>query len=184
MANLVSPGINVSEISQTTVVPSVLTTAGAIAGNFNWGPASQLTLVDSEITLVNQFGAPSDNAYHSFFTSANFLAYGNNLSVVRAVGTGTLNADANTSQANIQITNSLQYDDLYPQPENLIGFYKFDEIKGTQVLDSSTASTYLDNSGNPVYINTNGILVNFDIENCWQPGIINNSLLYVRLTLA
>ena len=73
--------------------------------------------------------------------------------------------------------NSLRYDDLYPLPSNLIGFYKFDETVGTQAKDSSAASSYL--SGNTaVYINTSAILNNFDIENCWGAGLINNALLF------
>jgi hypothetical protein len=38
MAFQLSPGVNVSEIDLTTVVPSVLTTAGAFTGQFPWGP--------------------------------------------------------------------------------------------------------------------------------------------------
>ena len=79
---------------------------------------------------------------------------------------------------NIQSVNSLRYDDLYPQPTHLKGFYKFDHSQGTQVVDYSGASTNLDVSNQPVYVNTNGILVNFNTENCWQPGIINNALLF------
>ena len=101
-----SPGVNVSEIDLTTVVPSVLTTAGAFAGTFKWGPANQVVLVDSEITLSKTFGTPDSSSAISFFTAANFLSYGNNLSVVRAVGANSKNADANTSANNIQITNS------------------------------------------------------------------------------
>ena len=92
MAFQISPGVNVSEIDQTTVVPAVLTTAGAFAGNFTWGPADQLVLVDSELTLKNKFGQPNDTTATSFFTAANFLAYGNNLSVVRSVGALANNA--------------------------------------------------------------------------------------------
>jgi hypothetical protein len=77
----------------------------------------------------------------------------------------------------IKSGNSLRYDDLYPLPENLIGFYKFDETVGTQAKDSSGASSYLLNNS-PVYINTSAILIDFDIENCWNAGLINNSLLF------
>lgn len=90
-----SPGVNVSEIDLTTVVPSVLTTAGAFAGTFKWGPADKVVLVDSEITLSKTFGTPDSNSAVSFFTAANFLSYGNNLSVVRAVGANSKNASAN-----------------------------------------------------------------------------------------
>lgn len=78
----------------------------------------------------------------------------------------------------IQSCNSMRYDDLYPQPTKLSGFYKFDHSQGTQVVDYSSSSTNLDANNQPVYINTNGILNNFDLENCWVPGIVNNSLLF------
>ena len=106
MAFQISPGVNVSEVDLTTVVPSVLTTSGAFAGTFKWGPVDKLVLVDSEITLAKTFGTPDTNSAVSFFTASNFLSYGNNLTIVRAVGTTSFNADANTSQTNIQMANS------------------------------------------------------------------------------
>ena len=95
----VSPGVNVSEIDLTTVVPAVSTTEGAIAGVFNWGPVEQRVLVDSETTLVSRFGKPTSDNAETFFTAANFLAYGNKLYVVRTVSSGAKNSTgvANTS---------------------------------------------------------------------------------------
>lgn len=58
MAFQVSPGVNVSEIDLTTVVPSVSTTEGAIAGVFRWGPVGERVLVSSENDLVKRFGRP------------------------------------------------------------------------------------------------------------------------------
>ena len=105
MAFQISPGVNVSEVDLTTVVPSILTTAGAYAGNFQWGPVNKRILVDSEITLNKTFGIPDSNTYVSFFTAASFLAYGNNLQVVRSANTSTFNAQANTTGTGIQIAN-------------------------------------------------------------------------------
>lgn len=96
MAIQVSPGINVSEFDNTTVVPAVSTTVGGIAGVFQWGPAYQRVLVDSETTLVQKFGKPDSNTFESFFSAANFLAYGNALYVVRTYDASALNAVANT----------------------------------------------------------------------------------------
>ena len=93
----VSPGVNVSEIDLTTVVPAVSTTEGAIAGVFNWGPVEQRVLVDSETTLVSRFGKPTSDNAETFFTAANFLAYGNKLYVVRTASSGALNATGVTS---------------------------------------------------------------------------------------
>jgi len=115
MAFQISPGVNVSEVDLTTVVPSVLTTAGAFAGTFAWGPADKVILVDNELTLINTFGKPDSNSATSFFTSASFLAYGNNLSVVRAVGASSNNATGNTA---VQIKNSDVFQDSYLSANN------------------------------------------------------------------
>jgi phage tail sheath protein FI len=88
----VSPGVNVSEIDLTTVVPAVSTTEGAIAGVFRWGPVGERVLIDSETNLVNRFGKPTSHNAETFFTAANFLSYGNKLYVVRSANT-TGNAD-------------------------------------------------------------------------------------------
>jgi hypothetical protein len=124
MAFQISPGVNVSEVDLTTVVPSVLTTAGAFVGNFSWGPANQVVLVDSEITLSQRFGKPDSNSAVSFFTAANFLAYGNNLSVVRAINASAKNADANSvTHTTVQVANEdvFQYTYLSANNANAYG---------------------------------------------------------------
>ena len=85
-----SPGLNVSEIDLTTVVPPVATTVGAIAGVFRWGPLEQRVLITSENDLVAKFGRPTSINPETFFTAANFLAYSNALYVSRAANTGTV----------------------------------------------------------------------------------------------
>jgi len=116
MAFQLSPGVNVSEIDLTTVVPSVSTTAGAFAGAFQWGPVNKRILVDSEITLTKRFYQPDSNTYTSFFTAASFLAYGNNLQVVRAVGANSHNAVA--TGAGIQISNEDAFEFSYLHNDN------------------------------------------------------------------
>ena len=105
MAFQLSPGVSFSEVDLTTVVPSVLTTAGAFAGTFSWGPANVVTLVNNEIYLKQVFGAPDSNSAISFFTAANFLAYGDNLKIVRAVGVHANNAQSNSGNNAIQVAN-------------------------------------------------------------------------------
>lgn len=116
MAFQLSPGVNVSEVDLTTVVPSVLTTAGAFAGTFAWGPADKIILVDNELNLIKTFGKPNSNSATSFFTAASFLAYGNNLSVVRSIGSTSNNAVA--SATNIQIKNSDVFEASYLSANN------------------------------------------------------------------
>ena len=84
MPFFLSPGVNVSEIDLTTIVPAVGTTQGAFAGAFNWGPIDSIVTVGDEVELVNTFWKPDANTFKSFFTAANFLSYANSLRVVRA----------------------------------------------------------------------------------------------------
>jgi hypothetical protein len=108
MAFQISPGVNVAEVDATTVVPSLQTTAGAFAGIFQWGPADKIKIIDSEISLVSTFNKPDSSGAESFFTCANFLSYGNNLSTVRAVGTAARNATDGTGIAPL-----IKNEDLY-----------------------------------------------------------------------
>ena len=89
MAFQVSPGVNVSEIDLTTVVPAVSSTTGAFAGVFSKGPIGEAILIDSEVTLVERFGKPTSDNFESFFTVANFLAYAGACYVVRVDNNAT-----------------------------------------------------------------------------------------------
>ena len=83
MSFLVSPGVQVKEIDLTNVVPAVDTTIGAIAGPFEKGPVSSVTLVGSEAELLKNFGKPNASNFEFWFTASNFLKYSNALKVVR-----------------------------------------------------------------------------------------------------
>jgi phage tail sheath protein FI len=118
MAFQVSPGVNVSEIDLTTVVPAVSTSVGAVAGVFKWGPVGKRTLISSETELVNKFGKPTNHNPETFFTAANFLAYGNALQVVRAANTtnfanGVISAIANTGSVTNAQVFTIKNDDSY-----------------------------------------------------------------------
>jgi len=87
----VSPGVNVSEIDATTVVPAVSTSTGAIAGHFQWGPIDVARQIASEDELVQLYGKPDSNTFLTFFTAASFLSYSNSLYVSRA-DSGNINS--------------------------------------------------------------------------------------------
>ena len=95
MAFQLSPGVNVSEIDLTTVIPSGATSIGAFAGPFAWGPVGEIITISNESKLADTFGTPNSSNYEHWFSAANFLAYSNNLKVVRAFGAATKNAVAN-----------------------------------------------------------------------------------------
>src|SRR6056300_182865 len=97
----VSPGVNVSEIDLTTVVPAIATTEGGVAGSFRWGPVEKPVLIGSEDQLVDVFGTPKSDDAVTFFTAANFLAYGNALYTVRAIN-GANNAVTGATAATVK----------------------------------------------------------------------------------
>ena len=112
MAFQLSPGVNVSEVDLTTIVPSVATSIGAFAGAFAWGPIGEVITISDEVRLVDRFGKPDATNYEYWFSAANFLAYSNNLKVVRAANTtSTLNATANGT--GVLIKNADDYLDNY-----------------------------------------------------------------------
>jgi len=108
-----SPGVSVVEKDFTSIIPSVATSAGAMAGAFQWGPVLDPVRVSSENELVRRFGKPADanaNA-QSFFTAANFLSYSNNLLVCRGDATAARNAvtTVSGSVATTTITGGTAY---------------------------------------------------------------------------
>ena len=124
MALQVSPGINVSEIDLTTVVPTVSTTTGGIAGHFRWGPIETPILISDENQLVNEFFSPNSNTAVDFFTAANFLNYGNQLFVVgvkNTVGANAQNATSNTNSQSTLIKSEDDYETNYSDGLSLRG---------------------------------------------------------------
>jgi len=92
MAFQVSPGVTVKEVDLTTIVPSVATTIGGFAGQYQWGPADQVITVDSPKNYVALFGTPNNSNAADWFSAENFLRYGRNLLVVRVVHDDAKNA--------------------------------------------------------------------------------------------
>jgi len=111
MAFQLSAGVNVSEIDLTTIVPSVATSIGAFAGPFAWGPVGEVTTISDEVRLADTFGKPDSTNYEYWFSAANFLAYSNNLKIVRAFNGGTTkNATSNNA---VLIKNETDWENNY-----------------------------------------------------------------------
>lgn len=127
----VSPGVNVTEIDLTTIVPAVATTQGVIAGPFLWGPIDERVFIDNENTLVKRFGKPATFNAETWFTAANFLGYGNQLYVSRSANT--------TSGSNVAYTAVASFSDNTAQTNtNLaLGIIKNHDDYISKVANSS-----------------------------------------------
>ena len=115
----VSPGVNVSEIDLTTIVPAVSTSTGAIAIHSTWGPVGIRVLIDSEDNLAAQFGKPAANTFQDFFPAANFLGYTNQLYVTRvlfanaAIGAQASRNATSNATGSVFVKNATDYVDNY-----------------------------------------------------------------------
>jgi phage tail sheath protein FI len=151
MAFQLSPGVNVSEIDLTTIVPSVATSIGAFAGPFAWGPVGEIITISDEVRLADTFGKPTSSNYEYWFSAANFLAYSNNLKIVRAYGIGsTYNATANTTAgaASVTIKNDTDWENNYSGGANTYGHFaaRYAGALGNSlrvsIADANTYSTW------------------------------------------
>jgi len=145
MAFQVSPGVNVSEVDLTNVVPRVASTAGAFAGAFQWGPIQQRVLIDSELALVDRFGEPDDDTAVDFLTASSFLAYGNALHVVRVANSSALNSTSNGT--GILIKNEEHYDETVSSTLDTNWVAKYpgtlgDSLKVSMVDDLGNTDAY------------------------------------------
>jgi phage tail sheath protein FI len=145
MAFQLSPGVNVSEIDLTTIVPSTATSIGGFAGVFAWGPVNQITTISNEDILVKTFGKPDSNNYEYWFSAANFLAYSNNLKVVRTTSATMKNGTTKTS---VLIKNDDDWLDNFSSGANTYGEFaaKFPGAIGNtlsvSMCDANTFSTW------------------------------------------
>lgn len=108
-----SPAITIREVDLSGIVPAVTSSTGAIAGDFNWGPVDQPTLIGNEGELASVFGSPTlvvDSNNLDFLSAANFLKYSTSCQVVRAIDDAVaLNAIDSDAPSGILIRNATEW---------------------------------------------------------------------------
>jgi len=127
MAFSVSPVVNFREDDQTLVPAAVSTTIGGCVIAAQWGPSSERTLVVSENDLVEKFWTPNDDVATDWMCAASFLAYANNLLVVRKVGVlaknSSVEADGTVPTTAPLIENETDFDGFTFTDEAFVGKY-------------------------------------------------------------
>jgi len=94
MASQVSPGVVIRERDfSNAVVVGASSIRGAIASSFRTGPVGKIVNIGSERELIDTFGTPAEANAADWLVASEFLRYGGQLAVVRAV-TGVLNSTA------------------------------------------------------------------------------------------
>ncbi len=168
MAFQVSPGINISEQDLTTVVPNVATTIGAMAGGFQWGPVLERTQIGTENDLVDIFGKPNADTFEWFWTAANYLAYGNNLWVVRNVGANAKNAVVGDNDAGTAVLakNKDHYDGITFGDQLFVAKYP-GELGNSLKVQAIDSDGWADSAVNAAFI------ANFDGPPGTSPDVAN-----------
>ena len=144
MAFQLSPGVLVTERDLTSVVPAVASTTGAIVIDAQWGPTDEITTISSENNLVERFWEPNSTVYEGWLAAASFLAYGNNLKVIRSLDDDTaLNAG---STAGVLIKNEADYEANHDAGEGSNGMWaaKHPGALGNTLLVSFADSSNFD----------------------------------------
>jgi len=185
----VSPGVNVSEIDLSTVVPAVSTTEGAIAGVFKWGPVETRVLVDSEETLVARFGDPAPFANgllynaETFHTAASFLAYGNKLYVTRVSDSSSLNSVSTGGTAQL-IKNDDEIDDATITSGNdFIARYPGTLGNSLRVSLCTSTAAYSSNLGSTTITIGNGSKIANTSDNLTSTVSVGDKLYYGNSTV-
>jgi len=92
----VSPGVNVTELDFTTIVPAAATSLAGISFPTEWGPANDPVLIDTPKTFREIFGDVQEWNAANYFAALNFMSYTRGLLMVRAMGGPAVTSNANT----------------------------------------------------------------------------------------
>lgn len=80
-----APGVYVTEIDASEIVPSTANSTAVFCGNFIKGQTDVYRQITSVEDLIKFYGKPTNSNYNDWYQAYNFLQYGNNLLVSRAV---------------------------------------------------------------------------------------------------
>lgn len=103
MAEMLSPGVYVTEKDMSEVVPSVSSTVAVFGGMFTRGPINDYSLISTVAELEDYYGHPKNNNYNDWYQCYNFLQYGNHLLVSRA---GNINGAPKDTGLKVEIVTS------------------------------------------------------------------------------
>lgn len=139
-----SPGVVVKEIDLTNAIPSVSTSGGAFVGQFAWGPVEAYTVISNRTKLEQLFGKPNDENYVDWFSCNNFLAYSNNLNVIRVIDSTAKNA-VGVGVTGVVIKNQENYENSKEDSEILAAEFvaKYPGLMGNSLkVEMADANTF------------------------------------------
>ena len=152
MAEMLSPGVYVTEIDASQIVPTVSNSVAVFSGNFHQGPVNKYQIITSVDELITYYGKPSNTNYNDFYQSYNFLIYSNKLLISRAANTAGTHTPINgvvtskeilentTNTFIVDETTEIKTKDLISLGDDNLNFY-FVKSVVTDSVDSTTTIT-------------------------------------------
>ena len=131
MAEMLSPGVFITEIDASAIVPTVSNSIAVFAGRFSQGPVNKFQIITNTDELITYYGKPTNDNYNDWYQCYNFLQYSNKLLICRA--------------ANVRGT----YTDI---DGAVIGQDVLADINKTKVLE--VANTFVFNVGDVIGLST------------------------------
>lgn len=107
MVAMNSPGVYVQERDMSDIVPSQSNSVAVFSGNFTKGVVSTYKQITSVDELIENYGYPTDDNYNDWYQCYNFLQYGNNILISRAINENGV--AINTSSTFLGTSSSLGY---------------------------------------------------------------------------
>ena len=127
-----SPGVKVTEIDLTNIVPAVDTSGGGFVGQFQWGPVMDYTIVEDAGRLEFLFGKPNEVNFVDWFSAANFTAYSSNLNLIRVVDEDDAK-NATADSIGTLIKNAMHYEMVAPTVASAIFAAKYPGELGNSI---------------------------------------------------
>lgn len=85
MVAMNSPGVYIQERDMSDIVPSQSNSTAVFGGNFTKGVVNEFRQITSVDDLIENYGYPTNDNYNEWYQCYNFLQYGNNLLISRAI---------------------------------------------------------------------------------------------------
>lgn len=138
------PRVTTNERDLTVNLQLVGTIGAGIVGNFSWGEIGVKTKLQDEVDLATRFGKPNSTNSVDWMSAENFLKYVPNLTAIRVVGAGAMNASSVTGGTLIKNFDEYQLAGSLVATHRFVARYA-GEIGNSitvSVADSATFSTW------------------------------------------
>lgn len=141
MAEMLSPGVFITEIDASAIVPTVSNSIAVFAGRFSQGPVNKFQIITNTDDLITYYGKPNNENYNDWYQCYNFLQYSNKLLICRAANIRGTYTDIDTAVIENDIvveTNKTKIIEV----TNTSSF-KVGDVIGLTTIDGSQQNFYL-----------------------------------------